>query len=423
MFKGLSKKQILAIVAICIACFTKQIYMVINVVVSNIVDAYPTLDTALVSTLTTTPKNITGLITALVMGVLLTKVNKKHAYVVLLIAQIVFAGLYYVIGLTGGSFWALYVATMVVGLVYGGHAVVVNTLLRENFDEKKAAAFISLYCVFVNGGQVVYQTLAGSMAAGHDGADWYRAFLPGLWFTIPALILFIILFPKEMGVSRTKEASAESGEEKEKFSFGVFSLGLLVILIINYLYYTAQNGYNSGLSLYVVKENNLGTSVQTALAANLNKIANVIISATYPFWQKIFKKWMVPMGMLVTTIACFIFFLPPSLTNAYIAATLMGIGTALNFGSVAAKAISCIKPGFGSLAAGLVVVTTNVAGIFAVQIYKAIGPVIGEGSVGRFGWATVFAGIGFVLACLAYGRDGKMMHKWDKKPEAAPAEA
>lgn len=379
------------------------VFYLASPIVAYIMNDYPEVPAVTVRSLVTIP-NLIALFVSFIIGPLATKVNKKLLLVVCSGSMAVYSlGLAF-IGLFKGPFILLIICSCFAGICQGGAHTIINSIISEQFEgEELRARRIARYNVFINAGAMIIILLGGNIAAGNGGANWPYAYMVGFW-CIPATIAFLLLMPKGVGAVKKKTDEtkiAENAGNKEKIKAKI-PLIVVVMALVHLLFYIGVNTYNVNLSEYVINEFKLGTSAQTGLATTINRA--VVFGATffYPVWQKLLKKWLLPVGYALVGLSIVTVLVNTSLTSVYLAALLQGIGITFAHSTIYAVAVSRVPTSLSSVASGLIMGMANLGVFLTVYVLEFIGNIIGGGIMNRLSAGLIFIAAATVFSIFLY---------------------
>jgi Na+/melibiose symporter-like transporter len=272
-------------------------------------------------------------------------------------------------------------------------------------EPDKRASYIATNMALVNGGYAVITLFAGQIAARNEGANWPNAY----WFlfaiTLVIMIVFIILMPK---VKKDEDASTSKSPQMEQEQANIvhkrslptiFFLMVLIAFIFTISYFTFSLNYSS----YIITENQLGTSVQTSLAASIMTAFGLIAGFTYKYWAKLLKKWLVPVAYLSASIGLFtMLFVNKSIIGVYVAAALIGLGNNLAYPYITAKIMTLVSPKLISLATSLYMAFINLGTFISLYVIAFLGNLAGGGISGSITVAAFGALASAVAAVFIY---------------------
>lgn len=377
------------------------VFYLASPIVAYIMNDYPEIPTVTVRSLTTLP-NLVALIVSFIIGPLATKVNKKALLVICSSCMCIYSLGFVFIGLFHGPFILLLICAGVAGVCQGGAHTVINGIISEQFEgEELRARRIARYNVFINAGAMILILLGGSIAAGNGGKNWPYAYMIGFW-CIPATIAFLILMPKGVGAVKKDAETKIKTAAADVSVTDKLPMIVIAMAVVHALFYIGVTTYNSNLSEYVINEYQLGSSVQTSFATTLNRA--VVFGATfcYPLWQKLFKKWLLPVGYVLVGLSIVTVIVSHTLPAVYLAAALQGMGITFAHSTIYAVAISRVSTARASIASGLIMGMANLGVFVTVYVLEFISNIIGGGIINRLSAGIIFIAIAAVCSVFLY---------------------
>ena len=267
---------------------------------------------------------IFGLITSFVIGPIALKINKK--YLTMLCAVMVF--LYFVIFAVVGSngpFPLLLAATAFGGIAQGSAMTLMSSMIGEFAGPAKSANYVAVGLAIMNAGGALVALVGGAIAVGNGGAAWPEAYYLGV-LVIPALVLFGMLMPKKPDDAAPASAPA-AGSPPPPDAGGKLPVRNVVIGILAVFSSICICGFLFYISVYIVNEFKLGTSVEAGIANSIFTITGVITGFTYGIWAKLFRKFLIVVSFALVALALFCMMtFTSTLLGAYLGALFMSFG-------------------------------------------------------------------------------------------------
>lgn len=391
------------------------IYMITQNVRAYIEMDYPEISSVAAAQLISFP-TLFGLFASLIVGFIAIKVSKIALLAFIRTCMLAFSIIMIVGGFLHAPFWVYYVGTVLCGISLGGFGPLMNAIIGEIFEENERAPRISMYNVFVNIGGVVILQLSGRLAAGNDGQNWPFAYTLGLWCVI-SITVFLILV-KKGGYSDSQEARAKRAEkaraiglEDENSATKIRFKDLpkkvigfvLMVAVLHCIYYIGINGYYLNLSNYIITEHELGTSAQAGNCTSMTRVFLIIMQFTYPFWMKLFKDWLIPVGYLFVAIGLgTAYFVDTSMFGIYVAAACAGISTGLVHAAVYTKALNFVPAVFRSVSSSVAWGIGNAGPFFATYVYALVNMLIAPGMGAQLVAGVVISLITVVAAVIIF---------------------
>jgi predicted MFS family arabinose efflux permease len=314
-----------ALTAIYIISFVLMLHQVTMTTIAYIIASFPHLPPASVQQIVSLP-SIFGLIVSLILGPLTLKINKKHLTLFTALMLLVYFTVFSFVG--SKSVTPLLVATAFAGVAQGAAITLISSMIGEFVGAARSANYVAAGIAVQNGGVALMSVAGGAIAARNGGAAWPQAYYLGA-ILIPAIIAFGILMPKKPDAPEGEGRAAVPGDasphapaEKGKLPLQVISVGILSIFA-----FICMCGFLFYVSVYIVNEYKLGTSVQAGIATSIFTITGVVTGFTYGVWAKLFKKRLIVVsyGIVVLALFCMMTF-TSTLFGAFTAALLLGWG-------------------------------------------------------------------------------------------------
>lgn len=397
-----------ALIVLWVLTFFFLVNFVTPSIFAYIARTYSDLDFTRIVELSTIP-NLIGVAVSFLIGPIAMKVNKKWLIAGVPIAICVYLTIFAVFGVKG-PFWMLIVAAVIAGYPQGSVTVLgllgVGSLVKTE-DRPKA---YSVVLAMQNGGLFVWLNIFGRLAARNDGFTWNEAYWVMAALIVPAIILFIVLYPKEAG-EPDKVVESESGSvEKVGVFQAIKGLPAIVVFfcILQMFYYTGNQAYTQNISVLLITDLALGTSAQSGLAISFLRLASTGVALLFPFTNKVFKNYQLILGYGLNCLAMVLTATASSLLPLYIAAALSGYGNTLAYNIIYNHAVTRSGksgPVAVSLMQGCVNLGTFVTVYFQSWISTQLfGAVTATGRV----WAgALIIGVSIAIALFTFPRDVK----------------
>jgi MFS family permease len=314
-----------ALAAIYIISFVLLLQGITGTTIAYIIDSYSSLPPVSVQQLVSLPA-IFGLIVSFAIGPIAMKVNKKYLTIFAAIMILIYFAIFAFVG-RNGPFPLLLSATVFAGIAQGMALTVISSMIGEFIGPEKSANYVAISTALMNGGSALMAILGGVIASGNNGANWPYAYYLGV-LLIPATILFGILMPKTPdkveaapaapGAATPQAAAAGKG----KLPFLDIAIGILAIFSFMF-----TCGFLLYVSVYIVNEFKLGSSVEAGIANSIFTVVGLVTGFTYSIWAKLFKKALILVSFSLVTLALFCMMtFTTTLFGAFAAALLLGWG-------------------------------------------------------------------------------------------------
>lgn len=365
--------------------------------------AYPDVSPTTVSTLITIP-NLSALIFAFLIGPIAVKYNKVKLLSTSLIAMILHCVIYYFNGRVHGPFSLYLVAGALGGYGIGTYIPLINGILSDHFPGEERAKRIANYNVFINIGGVILLQLAGIVAAKNDGAQWYNAYLLGALGIVSLAAFWFFATKGQINVPsiKTNNTSDDGPKLGLKDIPGKVLSWVVLMGLVHCLFYVTQYAFNTNASNYIITEYQLGTSVQAGTATSLVRFSLIIWTALFPFFQRVLKDWMIPVGYLCVGIGLLIMMLAKSLMGAYVCACFVGLATSLVHSSLYAKASRYVPIALVPISMSLINGLVSAGSFGSVYVLTFCSNLLGGGMSNQFLAGIIISVIIAVAAVFMY---------------------
>jgi MFS family permease len=371
-----------ALIAIYIISFVLLLQSITGTTIAYIIDSYSDLPPVSVQQIVSLPA-IFGLIVSFVIGPIAMKINKKILTILTAIFILIYFAIFSFVG-SRGPFSLLLVSTVFAGIAQGTAMTLISSMVGEFVGAEKSANYVAIALALMNGGGALIAILGGAIAAGNNGANWPYAYYLGI-FLIPALIIFSILMPnKPDNVATAAPQGAAPGPDappqaaaggKDKLPARVIAIGVLAIFssvcICGFLFY---------ISVYIVNEFKLGTSVEAGIANSIFTIAGLVTGFTYSIWAKIFKKMLVVVAFGLVTLALFCMMtFTNTLFGAFAAALLLGWGFNMMNPWIMAFIMQITPPRLAPVGISFLMAGANLGMFGAIYVLNFLSGLMGGG--------------------------------------------
>lgn len=400
---GMSKKQRQVMLAVNTFALVYLMYFITQVTKAYIGISYSDVPKAAVDSLLTVP-NMVGLVVSFIVGPLSLKRSKVRLASAAMMCVFIYCMIFYFTGRFHAPFVCLYIGCVFAGCAQGTYAVMLNSIISAHFPGEERSDRIANYNVALNIGAVIILRLAGKIAAGHGGADWYDAYLLG-FASFAGLIVFMYMSAKadaDIPSVRNTEAAEQTGEASMRdIPLKVF--GWVVLMGLGHgLFYISQYAFNINISSYVITEYSLGTSDQAGTATSLVRFSLVICTAIYPLFKRILGKWMIPTGYMLVGAGLGVMICMRSLTGAYMCACIIGLGTSLAHATLFAQASRFVPVQLVPVAMSFTWGVANTGSSSAVFVLNFISGLLGGGVENNLLAGVISAGAATIAAIYMY---------------------
>jgi MFS family permease len=293
----------------------------------------------------------------------------------------------------------LVAATVFAGIAQGTSMTLMSSMIGEFVPPEKSATYVAIGLAVMNAGSVFMNLAGGAIAAGKGGANWPYTYYLGL-LAIPALIAFTILMPKKPDASAADARTGNDDAGPPPAAITKFPMKNVAIGVLAVFYSTCISGFMFFVSVYIVNEFQLGTSIETGIANSLFTGAGLVAGFTYSFWAKIFKKMLSIVSFSLMAVGLFaMMMITTHLAGVYLAAILLGWGLNTINPNIMGFIIQNTPPKLIPVGISLLIAGANVGMTIAIYVLNFLSGLIGGGLrnvllVCAVGMAicTVFAG-------------------------------
>jgi MFS family permease len=368
-----------ALVAIYVMSFVMLMGGITMTTIAYIMGSYAELGPVTVQQIVSLPA-IFGLISSILIGPVAMKVNKKYLYMFVAVCVIIYMAIFALVG-ANGPFVGLIVATIFGGIAQGTAMTLLSSLIGDFVPPEKSATYVAVGLAVMNAGGVFMNLVGGAIASGNGGANWPYTYYLGI-LVVPALIFFAIFMPKQPDAPAA-DAHAGHGEGAggpppaaiTKFPLTNVAIGILAIFssvcICGFMFY---------VSVYIVNEFQLGTSVHAGIANSLFTGAGLVTGFTYAIWAKLFKKMLIIVSFSLVALSLFIMMaITTSLAGVFIAAILLGWGFNMMNPYIMGFIIQTTPPKLIPVGISLLMVGANVGMTVAIYVLNFASSLLGGG--------------------------------------------
>jgi MFS family permease len=368
-----------ALIAIYIISFVMLLQTFTGTIIAYIIDSYSGLPPVSVQQLVSLPA-IFGLIVSFAIGPVAMKINKKYLAIFCTIMLLIYFSIFAFVG-SNGPFSLLLFATVFAGIAQGSTRTLASAMVGEFAGSEKSANYVAISMAMMNVGACLIAIIGGAIAAGNSGANWPQSYYLGA-IIIPAIIVFGILMPKKPDAPEANSPgaaahgrSAEPTAEKGKIPPRVIAIGVLslfsVVFVCGFLFY---------ISMYIVNEFKLGTSVEVGIANSIFTITGVVGGFTYGIWTKLFKKTFIVVCFALMTVGLFCMMtFTTTLFGAFAAALLAGWGFNLMNPYTMGFIMQITPPRLAPMGLSIFMVGANVGSFVVIYVLNFLSGLLGGG--------------------------------------------
>lgn len=302
-----------------------MIYMITATVIAYAIRSFSDVAPTQVLLLMTIPA-IVAMVVNLVMGILVQKVNKKLLVVIALTCH--FAAMMIFFFSHGTSLQVLYVGAVLAGVTQGSANTLCGAILAEYVEPAQRSSYIAKTQIFLNVGGIIWNLIAGPIAAQNGGANWTNAYAIG--FVLPFVIAaVIVLYPKEKGMAQDPSAAGMGpmpGAPADVPADGRIPGKVWVIAALFSLFDVFMYAFNLYVSDYYINVLQLGSSAQVGVIQTCMTVAGMVIGMFYaPIYKKLGNK-IVPVMFTIVGLGLLVIANVHSTAGFVIGAACCGIG-------------------------------------------------------------------------------------------------
>ncbi|MDR1247889.1 MAG: MFS transporter [Treponema sp.] len=392
-----------ALVAIYIISFVLLLQGFTGTTIAYIIDSYSEVPPMSVQQIVSLPA-IFGLIVSFAIGPIAMKINKKYLTIICAVMILIYFAIFAFVG-SNGPLSLLLFATVFAGIAQGSAMTLASSMVGEFVGAEKSANYVAISLAMMNGGGALINIIGGAIAAGNGGANWPQSYYLGA-LLIPAIIAFGFLMPKEPEGAKADAHAAHEGAggaqaapvEKGKLPGRDIAIGVLAIFssvcICGFLFY---------ISVYIVNEFKLGTTVEAGLANSIFTITGLVTGFTYSIWAKLFKKALivVSFGLVVAALFCMMTF-TTTLFGAFAAALLLGWGFNMMNPYIMGFIMQITPPRLAPVGISILMAGANVGMFIAIYVLNFLSGLMGGGLKNVLLICTVGMAICTVAAFFVY---------------------
>jgi MFS family permease len=368
-----------ALVAIYIISFVLLLQGFTGTTIAYIIDSYSDVPPVSVQQIVSLPA-IFGLIVSFAIGPIAMKINKKYLTIICATMILIYFCIFAFVG-SDGPLSLLLFATVFAGIAQGSAMTLASSMVGEFVGAEKSANYVAISLAMMNGGGALINIIGGAIAAGNGGANWPQSYYLGA-LLIPAIIAFGFLMPKkpdeaeaDLHAAHGRAASQAAPAEKGKLPARDIAIGVLAIFssvcICGFLFY---------ISVYIVNEFKLGTSVEAGLANSIFTVTGLVTGFTYSIWAKLFKKALivVSFGLVVAALFCMMNF-TTTLFGAFAAALLLGWGFNMMNPYIMGFIMQITPPRLAPVGISILMAGANVGMFIAIYVLNFLSGLLGGG--------------------------------------------
>jgi MFS family permease len=332
----------------------------LNPVLPAIQAAFPNVAPSLIQLLITIP-SLCCVVFSLIYGKLTDFVTRRKIF----LAAIVLL-------LTGGilpafvnNFTHFLILRFVMGIGIGILTPAAADLIVHYFDGSTRQTMMGWNQTAASVGGVIFQLIGGYLA----GINWRYACSATAVCAIFYLVAFIILPEPE------PKAKTSAADKDAKVGFRM--PGRTWVLSIWYMFYAMFTfAFVTTTAMMAVGEN-IATSADLGFTMSLMTISVSIVALFFGLAAKIFKRYVIAVGMLVNAIAALVAFTGRSLILIDLAMVLCGVGLALVVPGILTRVTSIVVPTATTMALSIFYATSGLGQFVQPLVFARIQKQLG----------------------------------------------
>lgn len=348
----------------------------LSLMLSGITADYPNVGTSSVQIVFTliTLASVAGTVAAGKLACLMTKKKMVSIFMVIM----VFGGIFG--RFLGNSLGMLYVASIIIGVSNGVLIPAGSALIAEHFEGEERAACVGLQSLFVSGGGMLLNMLAGMLAAVY----WKNTYLV-LLTSIPVLVFTILLLP---------EGKIEQSEKNEKAP--VLNTFLVTLILHSLLFGICWMTFYTNLTYYVF-ELGVGNETQAGYVTMLFSAGSIIVGLILNRVMKVTGKYCFATGLFISAAGFWIFSVASGLPILMIGAVMQGIGFGLFMPSGYAIIPNYVHSGAITMGIALFTAAMSLGGFVNPYVVTPIAGIMSTAVSARFFIAAILQTINAVV--------------------------
>lgn len=346
-------------IGIFILSLITQSMNALSLMLSGITAEYPGTDISSIQIIFTliTLASVAGTVAAGKLACMMTKKKVTAIFIVIMVCGGLFGRFF------GNSIGMLYVASVIIGVSNGVLIPVSSALIAEHFEGDERAACVGLQSLFVSGGGMLLNMLAGFLAA----AYWKNTYLV-LLTAVPVLVFTLLLLP---------EGIVEKTEKGEKAP--VLNTFLVTLIAHSFIFGICWMTFYTNVTYYVF-EIGAGNEAQAGTVTMLFSAGSIIVGLLLGKVMRLTKNYCFASGLLLSALGFWVFAVASGLPLLLAGAVLQGIGFGLFMPSGYTLIPNHVHP--GAITMGIALFTA------AMSLGGFVNPYIITNAAGIFGTAV-----------------------------------
>ena len=377
------KKKWKIVAAVAAICFCILLYLVLTVAMSGLLAAFPQYSEDTVLLVLSLPC-LSALAAILLMPALLRRFTKRCMVIVLLLCLLAGGGICL---LFDRSLPMLIVASLLMGLPYGGLASVYPLIVKANFTREESTGVIGIGACMMQLGCLLSKFIGGYLA----DIRWNYVYFT-YFFAVIALLMVCLWLPKEEPPAR------QPGGKRPPLSLAPLkSRRIWIFAVIAFLFPVLYFIISTHISLYV-EGYGLGTAALTGQLSAVGAAAATVLSLLFPKILKLTRSRTFETGLLVMGLGYLFAGLHVSSAGMLVAVLTGAAGISLFTPYLNVRITMEAKPEDAPLLTSFILTVVNVAYFACPYINNWCSRLLGDGSP-----ASVFAisGAGCLLTVVA----------------------
>ena len=398
-------------VSLIIICLVLYFQTMSNSLIAYIMQSYSNIDPTMVRQILTIP-GMVGLFVSFAVGPISLKINKKYLTIFITLCAFTYFMIFASVG-ANGPFSLLVVGAVIMGFSQGSSRTLTTSMIAEFVETEKKASFVALTTALMNGGGAVMNVIGGNIAAGNGGADWPKAYLLGI-IILPALLIFIVMMPKNPGRDIANAAANAPGStvrpddanDSEESAGKFIPPRVLIVVLLNSLFAISVTAFMYNFSEYIIITHKLGTSAEAGTTNFLYLIVGLVVGVIYPFFMKIFKRFIAPVGYAIFALGMLMMItIHTSMVFVYISTILIGLGFNVGNPFVSAYAMQITPKKWIPVTMSLLFGGVNLGMSLSIPLLSFLSGLIGGGVQNTLIIGCIGGAVSTVCAVFLYAMD------------------
>lgn len=363
-----------------IAIFTLSLILstpnTLALAISGIAGAFPDASVSAVQ-MVYTLITLIGIPSALIIGKLSQYFTKKTLVIFTSLLRLAGAMIAYFMS---GSMTMLLLSSVIIGFANGMVIPLTSALIVAHFKDTECEAVIGVQALFVNGGSIILNIIAGMLAA-RIWSDTYLLFLA----TIPVVIILALLLPSD---SLEKPVQGEQGK--------VFTPYLFAIMIQGFLFAVGWMTFMANTSLYVISMG-IGNEAQAGVLTTALMVGATVIGLLLPKVLKLTGEYCYAFSSAAGALGLLIFAFSSNFIMLIIASLIVGFGFGVFVPAAMAQLPNRINPAAGTMIIGFFSTAFNLGGFINPLIITNGAALINDSVSTRFLLGAILLAVNLII--------------------------